>query len=119
MSVRAVFTTMGRSTPATVSVDADNGEDGEDGYYRWRKTPGWVPNDPRFREPGRGGEPLPQNRSATAAKRARIAEYTRRRLAGESKEQAAAGIGISASTMGYYERAFKAFQEQQRGESAP
>ena len=37
MTFKVISSTMGRSTPATVNIDADNGQDG---YYRWHKIPG-------------------------------------------------------------------------------
>lgn len=107
--IRPVSTTMGVSTPATVAEDAGAGG------YKYRGDPDWTPGDPRYREPGKG-EPLPQNARATTGKRQRMAEYTRLRLEGASKDQAAAEIGISSSTAGYYERDF---QDRQRGEAAP
>jgi hypothetical protein len=91
VSIRPISTTMGQSSPASVASGT--------GYYRYRG------NQPDKKTPP--SEPLPQNRNATAAKRKRVAEYTRRRLEGESKEQAAAALGIKASTASYYERAFK------------
>jgi hypothetical protein len=98
--IRPLGSTMGQSVQAG-------------GGYRYRKDPDWTPGDRRYREPGHG-ELLPQNAKATTAKQRRMAEFTRRRLAGESKEQAAAALGIRPSTASYYEREFK---DQQRRES--
>jgi hypothetical protein len=93
--------TMGVSTPASRAEGTR--------YYRYNgKHP--------LKEEDRPSSPLPQNVKATSAKERRMAEFTRRRLAGESKEVAAAALGIRPSTASYYEREF---QDQQRRESAP
>jgi hypothetical protein len=89
VTIKPVSTTMGQSTLAGISGV---------GWYRYN-------GDKPHEGPSRA-EALPQNIKATTAKQKRMAEYTRRRLAKETKEQAAAAIEISASTMGYYERAF-------------
>ena len=103
--IKPGFTTMSQSNPAVFAGKP----------YRYRGDPRWEPGDRRYRQP-RQGEPLPQNRKATSAKRQRMAEYTRRRLEGQSKDEAGAALGISASTASYYERDFK---DEQRRESAP
>ena len=111
MTFKVTFSTMGVSTPATVSEDAEGGS----GYY-YKRDRSWTPNDPRYypdrAEPSR--EPLPQNVKATTAKQKRFAEFTRLLLEGASKEEAGAAIGVSASTANYYYRDFK--DQQQRGE---
>jgi DNA-binding XRE family transcriptional regulator len=88
-SIKSVSTTIGQSSLAGISGV---------GWYRYG---GGKPE-----KPDRTG-PLPQNVKASTAKQRRMAEYTRRRLDGESKEEAARQVGISASTMNYYERAFR------------
>lgn len=90
MSVKVTAITSGQQSRASLG----NGK-----YYRYN-------GDQPDRQRGER-KPLPQNRAATAAKRKRVAEYTRLRLEGKSKDEAAQAIGISASTMGYYERAFR------------
>ena len=134
--IRATYTTMGQSSPATVRDDAD---DGEDSYYRWRKIPGWVPNDPRCRK-GAAPPPVvhPANATRATGRAARKAEYARLQLEEHlTKEQAAERLGICHSTMQTYQREFlgsleeiaaqspeqaalvAAFRrKQQRGESA-
>ena len=97
MTVRVTYSTMGQSTPATVAEGTR--------YYTYG---GKQPLEAQSK-----AETLPQNRIASAAKRARFAEYTRRRLAGESKAEAAEHLGIKASTAAYYERDFK--EQQRRG----
>jgi hypothetical protein len=88
VTIKPVSTTMGQQSLAGISGV---------GWYRYRGSKADEKSP---------SELLPQNRKATTAKQKRMAEYTRRRLAKETKEQAAAAIEISASTMGYYERAF-------------
>lgn len=87
--------TMGVSTPASRAEGT--------GYYRYRG------NQPHQEFPA--SAPLPQNVKATTAKEKRVAEYTRLRLDDVPKEEAAARIGVKASTASYYERDF---QDQQR-----
>ena len=90
MTIKPVSTTMGQQSLAGISGV---------GYYRYNgKQP--------LKEEDRPSSPLPQNVKATSAKQRRMAEFTRRRLAGESREQAAAALKIAPSTMNYYERAF-------------
>lgn len=96
MTYKVIGSTMGVSTAASIAKGT--------GYYTYRGKQPYRESPP---------EALPQNASATAAKRERVAEYTRRRLAGQTKEEAAAAIRIRASTMGYYERNF---QDRQRRE---
>ena len=102
MTFKVTASTMGVSTPATVAEGTR--------YYRYNG------DQPDKKAPPGGG--LPQNRIASAAKRKRMAEYTRLRLADVSKEDAAAAIEISASTMGYYERDFLAQHPQARRRQA-
>ena len=96
MTIKVTALTSGQSSRASLG----NGK-----YYRYggdkpeKKTP--------------QGEPLPQNARATSAKRKRFAEYTRLRLEGKSKDEAAAEIGVAASTASYYERELK--DQQRRG----
>ena len=113
MSIKPAYTTMGQSTPATVSDDA---ADAGAGFYRYKKDRTWKPNDPRYpKGDERPAEPSPQNVKAIAGRAARLAEFRRMRLDGVSKEDAAAALGISRSTMQDYEREFK---YSQRGDSA-
>lgn len=100
MSIKPVSTTMGVSSPATLNEGT--------GRYRYRG------NKP---DPPPPSEPLPQNAKATSAKQQRMAEYDRRRLDGQSKEQAADGIGISKCTMHFYEREFKAQHPQEAADA--
>jgi hypothetical protein len=98
MSVKVTAITSGQSSRASLG----NGK-----YYRYNgKHP--------LKEEDRPSSPLPQNIKATTAKERRMAEFTRRRLAGETKDAAAAALGIRPSTASYYEREF---QDQQRRES--
>ena len=101
--IRAAFTTIGQSSPASVIEDA------EGTGYRWRKIPGWTPNDPRCREPGRGGAALPQNVKATSAKQRRITRYCELRLAGKTRTEAASDpdVLVGDSTSKAYEAEFK------------
>ena len=110
MSIKPTFTTMGQSSPATVSEDTEGGSG-----YHYKRDRSWTPNDPRYypdrAEPPR--DPLPQNVKATTAKQKRFAEFTRLRLEGASKEEAGAAIGVSASTANYYNRDFLAQHPQE------
>ena len=96
MSIRPTFTTIGQSSPASV---------GSGGWYRYNG------DKPEKKRPP--SDPLPQNVKATTAKQKRFAEYTRLRLEGKSKDEAAAEIGVAASTAAYYERELK--DQQRRG----
>jgi hypothetical protein len=89
VSIRPVSTTMGQQSLAGISGV---------GWYVYRGKRPHQESGP--------SSPLPQNVKATSAKERRMAEFTRRRLAGESREQAAAALKIAPSTMNYYERAF-------------
>lgn len=105
---KVVASTMGRSTPATVSVDADSGESG---YYRWHKMPGWVPNDPRCRRPEAPSGPA----ALKADKAARLAEFAGHLERGLTAQQAGTLMGLAAKTARTYEREL---QERQRREAA-
>ena len=102
MSIRPVSTTMGVSTPASVAEGTR--------YYRYN-------GDQPYRGPDRSRD-LPQNAKAMSAKQRRMAEYNRLQLEEHlTKEQAAERIGISPSTMHYYERAFKAEHPQEASDA--
>lgn len=88
--IKATFTTMGQQSRASIAAGA--------GWYRYGGS------KPEQADPA---EPLPQNRNASAAKRARLAEYTRLRLDGKTKDEAAQEIRVKASTASYYEREFR------------
>jgi len=113
VSIKVTASTMGRPSPASVRDDAGNGEDS---YYRWRKMPGWVPNDPRCRngaaQPREPGVPQPQNAKATAMRAERLRRYFAARDAGKSEAEAAAEAGVR-ETAG---RAYEAEYQEQRQE---
>ena len=100
MSIRPTFTTMGQSSPASVSDDAGGG------YYKYR-------GDKPLKK-GAPAEPSTQNARAMKGRAARLAEFRRLRRAEKlTKEQAAERLGISRSTMQVYEREFLESQEPQ------
>jgi hypothetical protein len=105
VSIHVTASTMGTSTPASAGEGARP--------YRWRKIPGWTPNDPRYRDASEA--PHPQNARTKAKRAARLAEYARLRLEGTSSEAAAERLSLARSTRGQYEREFK---RQQRGGGA-
>lgn len=111
MTIRPVYSTMGQQSPATVADDA-----GRTGGYLYKKDPQRTPDHPDYvpladREPERA-EPLPQNKAASAEKQRKFAEYTRLRLAGVPKAEAAAQVGIKPSTARDYEGEFKALHPE-------
>lgn len=101
MSIKPLMTTMGVSTPASVAEGTR--------YYTYN-------GDQPYHGPDRSRD-LPQNAKAMSAKQKRMAEYVRLRLKKVPKEQAAEQIGISPSTMHYYEREFKAEHPQETSDA--
>ena len=104
MTIRAIFSTMGKASPSTVADDA-----GRVGGYRWRGIPDWTPGDERFRGMDDGLHPA--NAKAMAARKERLARYARLRLDGKEPAEAAELTGLSASAGREYEREFKRQQE--------
>ena len=103
--IKVTASTMGVSTPATVSEDAGTG------YYRWRGL--CEPGDPRYRE-DRPGTPYRPAAKRTAARAERLARYCAARL--EGKDRAGAGdlLGVHESTSRQYEREFRDRQREER-----
>ena len=104
MTFKVISSTMGRSTPATVNIDADNGQDG---YYRWHKIPGWVPNDPRCKPETSSGPAI-----GKADKAARLAEFAGYLKQGLTAQQAGRLVGIAAKTARTYDRELKEQQPE-------
>jgi hypothetical protein len=88
--IRVTASTMGQSSPASVSSV---------GWYRWRKMPGWTPNDPRCQEET-ASDPAVQK----AEKAARLAEFAGYLGQGLTAQQAGRLIGLSPKTSRTYER---------------
>ena len=101
--IKVTASTMGVSTPATVSEDA------EGGYYRWRGL--CEPGDPRYRE-DRPGTPYLPAAKGTAARAERLARYCAHRSEGKSRAEAAELVGICESTSRQYEARYR---DRQRG----
>ena len=101
--IKVTASTMGVSTPATVSEDAGAG------YYRWRGL--CEPGDPRYRE-DRPGTPYLPAAKGTAARAERLARYCAHRSEGKSRAEAAELVGICESTSRQYEAGYR---DRQRG----
>ena len=105
--IRVTASTMGVSTPATVSQDA-----GSVGYrYRYRGDPEWRPGRDREDDAGTPYRPAAKR---TAARAERLARYCAARL--EGKDRAGAGdlLGVHESTSRQYEREFRDRQREER-----
>ena len=105
--IKVTASTMGVSTPATVSEDAGTG------YYRWRGL--CEPGDPRYRE-DRPGTPYRPAAKRTAARAERLARYCAARLEGKDRAGAAELAGISESTSRQYEQEFQDRQQREGGQ---
>lgn len=100
--VRIVSSTVGQSSPASIGIGKP---------YRWRGIPGWEPGNDRY---DGEADPHPANVARRAGRAARLDEYSRRRLAGETPEQAQAGMRIAPGTRRDYERVFLAGHPEMR-----
>ena len=58
-----IHSTMAQANPSQLTLSRP---------YRWRKTPGWVPGDPRFREESR---PAPGGVANTTRRNARLERF--------------------------------------------
>ena len=99
-SITVTATTMGQSTPATAA---------EGGGYRWRKIPGWVPNDPRLRGNTEPRRPSPQSlRGSPEVRREerakRYARFCQLRDEGMDVIPAGAEVGIERRAAARYEK---------------
>lgn len=107
MSIRATFTTMAQSSPATIAEDA-----GRTGGYRYRGDPKWYPG--RGREDSTGpGERQPANVKAMASRRERIARYCQLRDEGKTREEARAAVEVGRSAARAYEAEYQARRDGQ------
>ena len=104
--IRVTASTMGVSTPATVSEDAGAG------YYHFKRDPSWTPGDARYREDS-PGTPYPHVVKGTAARAERLARYCGYRLEGKSRGEAAELVGICESTARQYEQEFRDRQQRE------
>ena len=105
--IKVTASTMGVSTPATVSEDAGTG------YYHFKRDPSWKPGDPRYRE-GEPGTPYRPAAKKTAARAERLARYCALRLEGKTKAEAGDLLGVHESTSRQYEREFRDRQREER-----
>ena len=107
--IRVTASTMGVSTPATVSQDA-----GSVGYrYRYRGDPEWRPGRDREDDAGTPYRPAAKR---TAARAERLARYCAARLEGKDRAGAAELAGISESTSRQYEQEFQDRQQREGGQ---
>ena len=105
--IKVTASTMGVSTPATVSQDAGRGG------YRYRGDPEWRPG--RDREDDAGTPYRPAARR-TAARAERLSRYCAARLDGKDRAGAAELAGISESTSRQYEQEFQDRQQREGGQ---
>ena len=103
--IKVTASTMGVSTPATVSQDA-----GSVGY-RYRGDPEWRPGRDREDDAGTPYRPAAKK---TAARAERLARYCALRLDGKTKAEAGDLLGVHESTSRQYEREFRDRQREER-----
>jgi hypothetical protein len=94
VSVRVISSTMGQSSPASVTGDA--------GYYHFQRDPSWTPNDPRYRDEIRPAGAAAGR--AVKAKERRFREFCAHRDAGRPVTEAGGFVGVSVATARSYER---------------
>lgn len=87
--------------------------------YRWRKTPGWVPGDPRFREENR---PAPGGVANTTRRHARLERFAvvLTHLADGPEDATDADIREAGKAVGVGEKTAREYRKallQQRGEA--
>ena len=85
-----VHSTLGQSNPSHVNLSKP---------YRWRKIPGWIPGDMRYRE-----DVVARTSQVSPERAQRIAEFGGYRDEGLSVTEAGQRMGIAPSTARTYER---------------
>ena len=102
-----IHSTMAQANPSQLTLSRP---------YRWRKTPGWVPGDPRFREESR---PAPGGVANTTRRNARLERFAV--ILGDPEGATDADIREAGKAVGVGEKTAREYRaellRQQRGTS--